>query len=113
MLAPTTINCSKSLPDGDDHAREYHLREYDALRREVDLVLEALRFNEQYTVISVAAVITWLFAHSSNSMPYAVGWWIPFIVVIVGAMCGITLWSSLMLFTEYLAILEQRFGTEG
>ena len=70
-----------------EHNRDFHLKEYDSLRKEIEFSIQEARTIERQALIATALVWTWLVTHTDVNLP-AISWWVPmFFAILGGAKC--------------------------
>ena len=57
-----------------DHAVDFHLREYDSLRKEVESTVQETRTIERYALIGTGTLWAWLATHKDVPPPEII-WW--------------------------------------
>jgi hypothetical protein len=58
---------------------EFHLKEYEALRVEIDGLLNEARTLERWVLLSIGPVVVWLYSHPDIPLP-AGAYWVPFLL---------------------------------
>ena len=86
----------------DPKAIDFHLAEFNGLRREIEMTLEDEQRRERHTVLSMAAVWTWLATTKDLPPGFVWAWLIPFMIAIFGAMRVATIWARFKQFRTYL-----------
>jgi hypothetical protein len=97
---------------------ELALREYDALRREIDGYFAELRKLETYAVLATAAVYSFLITldrQDDKGNPYSVpvwAWALPIAFPLLAAVRGWAFGRQIELIAEYLREIELRYPRE-
>ena len=95
-----------------EHNRDFHLKEYDSLRKEIELSIQEARTIERQALIATALVWTWLVTHADVNLP-TISWWVPmFFAVLGGAKCY-RLLKSVNRAAVYILELEKILTTDG
>src|SRR5437870_658992 len=76
-------------------ALEIEKAEYESLRKEIAETLTELRAFERYIVTVVGLIITWLATHRNQIDLGSWVWWVPFLVVMLGAVREFALYRSI------------------
>src|SRR6266704_7018291 len=90
-----------------DHAIQFHLREYEALHEEIEASTQELRTLERYAVIGSGAVWTWLATTKLEPRPPGIVWWIPVLFSLHGIFRTGALLSSIKRTSTYLQMMEK------
>ncbi len=90
-----------------DHAIQFHLREYEALHEEIEASTQELRTLERYAVIGSGAVWTWLATTKLEPRPPGIVWWIPVLFSLHGIFRTEALLSSIKRTSTYLQKMEK------
>lgn len=88
---------------------EFHLKEYECLRREIEVILQDTRSLEKYIVVTIGAIWAWL--HSIKSADWM--WCIPCVFAILGATRAFGINKSFEVFHAYILKLEESFSKTG
>ena len=88
---------------------EFHLKEFEFLKSEIARLDSAKRALQVYTVGGVAAITAWLATNRDTVelLEARIAWWLPFFVVIMGAMISRTYVRSAMEIGTYIGRLER------
>jgi hypothetical protein len=73
-----TRTIGKYAPD----SKEFHLKEYECLRKEVELLIEERKTLERSVVVAIGVSWAWLFHERSNIPPWT--WLIPCLFAVLG-----------------------------
>lgn len=87
---------------------EFLLKEYDALRLQIDSITKELFSLERWALISSGTIWSWLATTSNNNVPHLI-YWAPAIITILLCLRGWGLHSSNMLAGKYIANIESYF----
>jgi hypothetical protein len=94
---------------------EFYLKEYDALRREIESTVQEIHTIERTTIIGVAAVYTWL-ALNLGKIPHIPAlrwaWGIPFLFVFINWFKAISLHRAIFRIAAYISKIETKFCEE-
>lgn len=85
---------------------EFYLKEYEALRKELDWQLDYLRSLEKFVALAVGGIWTWLVTHS----PAKWTWFIPVVFVALGILRSISVYQHFGQLHEYLKRIETAFS---
>lgn len=91
--------------------KEFSLREYDALRKEISDAVAETRSVERYAVASSAAIWTWLLVQPSDAAWIAKIKWIPFIFCLLAALRSIALLMDIVKHGKYIKTVEAKWGS--
>jgi hypothetical protein len=83
------------------------LAEYDALRREIEHMLDDSRAIERNAVFAVGATWAWLAVHIGN-LPKAI-WWMPVFLTVLGSYRSWALLKTFGLMSDYIQEIERHF----
>jgi len=92
------------------YPRDYFLKEFDALRKEVEWILPDSRAVERNVLIAIGAFTAFLIKEhvEMSSLRYgSLAWWIPFIFAVAGAVRSIALWLKFGQIGEYISKIEE------
>jgi hypothetical protein len=84
---------------------DFYLKEYEALRSEIESMLSDSRSLERNVVFAVGATWAWLATHS---VPKAI-WWMPVFLTVLGALRSLALLKTFGIFSDYIKKIESRF----
>jgi hypothetical protein len=104
------------MKEADSHkaeATQFHLREYEALHKEMRSSSRELFTLELYAVIGSGIVWTWLATAKLEHQPPRILWWIPLLFSFLGILRTRALFSSIGRTSEYLQLMEKAFCKEG
>jgi hypothetical protein len=90
-------------------SEEFHLMEYECLRREIEVVLQDTRSLEKYIVVAIGAIWAWL--HSIKTADWM--WCIPCLFAILGAIRAFGINKSFGVFHMYILKLEEAYVKTG
>jgi len=85
---------------------EFHLREFESLKKEIAISISEERTLERYTIIGIGIVWVWLLTNQNMDIP-RIGWWIPFFFAVLGALRSLTLLFSIQLMAKYIKLIER------
>jgi hypothetical protein len=93
----------------------FHLKEYEILRREIDSLQKAQRTNEQQAVLATAAVWTWAATHTpaTSSPVFGYAWWIPLGVVLLCFVRNFTFLEGMFRLSRRMAEIERELQVRG
>ena len=95
--------------NSNQRLQEFHLREYESLRKEIEFATQEMRSIETYVLIATGAVWTWL-ASANSEPPFAkIAWWIPLLFAVLGALKTFALYRGIERMSSYIQKLEQYF----
>lgn len=84
----------------------FHLQQYDWLKKEIGSAVNEAYALERYAVIGTGAVWAWLATHLSPSPPPKMSWWIPVLFATFGALRSLALIFSIKPKATYMRRLE-------
>jgi hypothetical protein len=98
-----------------DGAKDFYLKEYECLRKEIDMVLKDHRALERNIVVVVGVIWAWLLdehhAHNMYIPPWA--WFIPCLFVVLGIMRATGNATFFTVTNEYIHRVEDVFSSDG
>ena len=93
--------------------KAFHEKEYEALRREIELDIKETRSLERNALLANAAIFTWL---ATTGKEFLGHWWLPWLPVVISGLAAFrsfALLSRMMELGDYIAKLECTFGSLG
>ena len=90
---------------------EFHLREYECLRKEIELLLGEYFALERNTLFVVGITIAWLFHEGRGVPPWS--WFIPLLFTVFGFLRFRCLNASFEVLHSYIQRIEIYFSIEG
>lgn len=90
---------------------DFYLKEYQALRNEIENMLSDSRSLERNVVFAVGATWAWLATHS-DKVPKAI-WWLPVFLSALGAFRSWALLKTFGIFSDYIKKIEEVFCVDG
>lgn len=94
-----------------DRSPEFHLAEYESLRKEMEAAILETRTLERYALVGTGGVWAWLATNSSHASKIA--WAIPILFALFGGLRAWSMMRSVWRATRYVAKLEEYFAAEG
>ncbi|SKC81754.1 hypothetical protein SAMN05445504_3175 [Burkholderia sp. CF099] len=95
------------MPDGGfDRATEFHFKEFDALRKELENQFEHNRKITLYVVVGMAAFLAWFW---KDGCSVRFGNWLPLLIVVGGATRSIAVSHGTRQIASYLRTLEAEY----
>jgi hypothetical protein len=91
-----------------DNAKEFYLKEYECLRKEVEWLLKDYRDLERNAVIAVGVTWAWLFDHNMK-MPWW-AWCFPCLFALLGGLRGMGILRAFGNFKGYISRVEDAFS---
>lgn len=91
------------------HSKDFYLKEYELLRKEIEVHLADMRSVERNVAAAVGATWAWLATHSTPPLPRW-AWLIPVLFVILGMLRCFGLWKQFGNFHNYLECVEECFS---
>jgi hypothetical protein len=90
----------------DEKSAEFHLKEYEGLRREINFNEKEARALERYIVVAIGGILTWL-----ASMPKIDRWiWcVPCLLAVLGAVRAFGVNQTWDVYHRYILKLENAF----
>lgn len=85
---------------------QFHLEEYRSLKAEVEYRVKATERIELVVVGGIAGLYAWL---SKEGIAAPEIWWLPVVLVIIGALRQIALLNRIMEVTSYVREIEKNF----
>ena len=92
-----------------DSAKEFHLKEYEYLRREIEWLMTYYRSLERNVVVAVGVTWGWLFSNRQQLPRWT--WFIPCLFSFLGTLRSITLVRDHDHLHEYLYRVEKAFSS--
>lgn len=92
-------------------AKDFYLKEYECLRKEVEWLLKDYRALERNVVIAVGVTLGWLFDKRSDIPAWA--WFLPFLFAALGAIRGTGIMQAFGNFKKYFLAIENAFSRPG
>jgi hypothetical protein len=89
---------------------QFHLEEYRSLKNEVEYRVKATEQIELLVVVGIAGLYTWLSKESGTASGGI--WWLPVVLVTLGAFRQIALLNRIMEITSYIREIENRLCLE-
>jgi hypothetical protein len=108
---PIWIMIGPNMPESLSPREQFYMKEYDALRKEVDAMFADARALERYGLVAVAGVWGWLVQQSSHPEVKR-AWWAWWVPVVVAALCLIRscfIGRHFRLLSLYIKSLEYTF----
>jgi hypothetical protein len=93
-----------------EKSEEFRLKEYECLRREIEMTSKDSRSLEKYIAVAVGGIWTWLYGVKVNS-PWM--WSVPCLLAILGAIRAFGMNQSFVVFHAYILKLEEAFSKTG
>jgi hypothetical protein len=90
-------------------AEDFHLKEYESLRRELEIVLQDSRGLERNVVLAIGATWAWLYSKSGAPWTFL----IPCMFAILGAIRAHGINDTYTTFATYLSEIEEAFRKAG
>ncbi|MGF6646444.1 hypothetical protein [Paraburkholderia sp. GAS82] len=95
------------MPDGGfDRATEFHFKEFEALRKELENQFEYNRKIALYVVVGMAAFLAWFW---KDGCSVRFGNWIPLLIVVGGATRSFAVSHGITQIANYLRTLEAEY----
>jgi len=85
---------------------DFHLQQYDWLKKEIGSAINEAYALERYAVIGTGAVWAWLATHLSPVLPPKIAWWIPLLFAVFGALRSLALIFTIKPKATYMRKLE-------
>lgn len=88
----------------------FHIEEYKALRREIEIYLHESRFQERYTIVASGLIWAWLITHRIDN-----GWvWsLPVWIALASSIRRLAITGHFNVMREYLKGVENFYGVKG
>lgn len=93
------------------HAKDFYLKEYELLRREIEIAINDYRATERNVVIAVGVSWAWLF-QAGNGVP-VLAWLVPCLFVVLGILRNYSDEAFFQSAHQYLARVEKAFSLPG
>lgn len=90
--------------------REFAIKEYEALRKEISDSVAETRSVERYAVVATAAIWTWLLVEKSGKPWVETVKWIPVVFSLLAAIRCAALLLGIANHAEYIREVEERWG---
>jgi hypothetical protein len=87
---------------------DFHLIQYDALRKEIESCVHEIRTLERYTLIGTGFVWAWLASNQQLNVP-SIFWWIPLLFSLLGWLRTLALATSVRRLAEYIRTVEESY----
>jgi hypothetical protein len=96
-----------------DHSgsKDFFLKEYECLRREIEWLLKDYRALERNAVIAVGVTWGWLFEKGTGAPKWA--WFFPCLFAVLGSIRALGITHAFGLFHQYISQLEKSFSGQG
>jgi hypothetical protein len=91
-------------------AKEFYLKEYECLRREIEWLLQDYRTLERNVVLAIGVTWAWLFTHTTHPR---LAWWIPVLFAVLGAIRAYGIHQGFAKLGNYIKLLEENFSGLG
>src|SRR5258708_27703940 len=96
---------------------DFHLVQYEALRKEIESCVEEMRSVERYALIGTGIVWAWLATNAQIKIPYIIIWWVPLLFSLFGWIRTVALATSVRRLAGYIREKEEPLfcnpGVEG
>lgn len=89
------------LPDNGIPPLNFHLIQFEALRKEIESCVEEIRIIERYALIGTGIVWAWLATNAQLNVPYVI-WWIPLLFSVFGLFRTVALATSVRRLARYI-----------
>jgi hypothetical protein len=101
----------RAMPPGKNHqhARDFYLKEYECLRREIEWLLGDYRSLERNAAIAVGLSWAWLFEKKDTVPGWS--WLFPCLFAILGAIRATGIMKSFTALGEYISKIEDAFSS--
>ena len=109
QVTPSVAPLAPPPPDLFVAGKEFHLKEYESLKKELGELVEHSRKLEIYAVGGIAAFYAWYFTVKTSSVPPGA----LYIPVLLAFLAGLRSWSVLIRITEiakYIVRVEAAFS---
>ena len=93
-----------------DHATDFYLKEYEGLRKEIELVQNAISALERYVVVAVGVSWAWLY-HEELNVP-RLAWLIPCLFAVLGALRAFGYHRFFRAAHKYICTVEGAFSSD-
>lgn len=96
----------------DEQQFNFRLKEFEYLRREIELLLAEDRMTERYIIVAVATIWAWL---ATQRLPpfFGLAWWIPVFIVVAGLLRLWVIVKRFGCFGSYLIEFESALNIAG
>ena len=84
-------------------AQQFNLKEYEALRKEIDFVANEIKIFERYAVLASGAIWAWLVTQHNSSF---IAWFLPIVLALTGFLRNWGLRMHLRRLAEYIRKIE-------
>src|SRR5580704_15341608 len=92
-------------------SKEFYLKEYGCLRKEIEWLLKDYRDLERNALIAIVASWVWLLEKGKDLPPIV--WFLPFLFAVIGSMRATGIMRAFTNFKNYISQLEEAFRTPG
>jgi hypothetical protein len=92
-------------------SKEFYLKEYESLRREVEWLLKDYRDLERNVLIAIVASWVWLLEKGTALPP--VVWFLPLLFALIGGMRATGIMQAFTNFHRYISEIELAFRSPG
>lgn len=89
--------------------KEFLLKEYETLKREVEIRIKHLFTIFYYSLVACSAVWIWIYSNIEIVKKIEIILWLPFIIVVVSFYRNITLNNDIKKIGDYIKNLENEF----
>src|SRR5947209_16801814 len=93
-----------SMERATAHARIFNLKEYEALRVEINDTLREIRMIERYAVAASGAIWAWV---ATRPNLHVAVWVLPLLLVAAGFIRNSILYAHVRQLSDYIRLLEQ------
>jgi hypothetical protein len=87
---------------------DFHLIQYDALRKEIESCVQEIRTLERYALLGTGIVWSWLAANPQLNIPYLF-WYIPLLFSLLGWFRTTALAVSVRRLSQYIREVEEPY----
>src|SRR6266404_7869972 len=95
-----------SADNEQNQLSDFHLQQYDWLKKEIGSAISEAYSQERYAVIGAGAVWAWLATHLSPAPPPKLSWWIPLVFALFGGLRSLALILTIKPKAAYMRRLE-------
>ena len=95
-----------------DHSRDFYLKEYECLRREIEWLLGDARVLERNVVFAVGISWGWFLMHPNILVNSRWAWFIPCLFAALGSLRAAGILKQFGVFHAYITKLENAFSKE-
>lgn len=93
-------------------SEEFHLKEYECLRKEIELLTQDSRTLERYAIVAVGVTWGWLFSRRAPSVPEW-AYCVPCMFAILGAIRAYGINQTFGILGDYISTVENAFYRDG